>query len=103
MDMQMPVMDGLQATRAISKLTNTIQPPILAMTANAMQDDIQTCLDAGMVGHIAKPIDVENMVATILAHTQNKRQVMLVHYKSRNSVRTLWSKTLKRKHIHLKE
>ncbi|WP_167551966.1 PAS domain-containing hybrid sensor histidine kinase/response regulator [Pseudoalteromonas rubra] len=72
MDMQMPIMDGLQATRAIGQLTNTAQPPILAMTANAMQDDIQTCLDAGMVGHIAKPIDVENMVATILAHTQKQ-------------------------------
>ncbi|WP_194867910.1 PAS domain-containing hybrid sensor histidine kinase/response regulator [Pseudoalteromonas sp. PPB1] len=74
MDMQMPVMDGLQATRAIGQLTNTAQPPILAMTANAMQDDIQTCLDAGMVGHIAKPIDVENMVATILAHTRKQER-----------------------------
>ncbi|QPB83048.1 response regulator [Pseudoalteromonas rubra] len=74
MDMQMPVMDGLQATRAIGQLTNTAKPPILAMTANAMQDDIQTCLDAGMVGHIAKPIDVENMVATILAHTQKQER-----------------------------
>ncbi|KAF7787246.1 two-component system, unclassified family, sensor histidine kinase and response regulator [Pseudoalteromonas rubra] len=74
MDMQMPVMDGLQATRAIGQLTNTVHPPILAMTANAMQDDIQTCLDAGMVGHIAKPIDVENMVATILAHTRQQER-----------------------------
>ncbi|RZM77598.1 histidine kinase [Pseudoalteromonas rubra] len=70
MDMQMPVMDGLKATRAIRKLTEIAQPPILAMTANAMQTDIQTCLNAGMVGHIAKPIDVENMIETILLHTQ---------------------------------
>ncbi|AZZ97967.1 PAS domain-containing hybrid sensor histidine kinase/response regulator [Pseudoalteromonas sp. R3] len=70
MDMQMPVMDGLKATRAIRKLPELSQPPILAMTANAMQDDIQTCLSAGMDGHIAKPIDVENMVETILAYAK---------------------------------
>ncbi|MCO7187360.1 MULTISPECIES: PAS domain-containing hybrid sensor histidine kinase/response regulator [unclassified Pseudoalteromonas] len=70
MDMQMPVMDGLKATRAIRKQPELCQPPILAMTANAMQADIQTCLSAGMNGHIAKPIDVENMVVTILAHAK---------------------------------
>ena len=57
MDMQMPVMDGLTATREIRKLPGLEQLPILAMTANAMAGDRERCLAAGMNAHIAKPID----------------------------------------------
>lgn len=60
MDCQMPVMDGYQATAAIRNQTNNIPNPnipIIAMTANAMKGDQQTCLDAGMDDYIAKPID----------------------------------------------
>ena len=61
MDVQMPVMNGYEATKAIRKLENrelaTI--PILAMTANAFEEDKQQALQSGMNGHIAKPINIE--------------------------------------------
>ncbi len=57
MDMQMPVMDGLEATKRIRELPGLGRLPIIAMTANAMVADRQRCLDAGMNDHIAKPIE----------------------------------------------
>ena len=62
MDMQMPVMDGLSATRAIRQLPGLQALPILAMTANAMAQDRERCLEAGMNDHIAKPIAVQELV-----------------------------------------
>ena len=62
MDMQMPVMDGLSATRAIRQLPGLQTLPILAMTANAMAADRERCLEAGMNDHIAKPIAVQELV-----------------------------------------
>jgi two-component system, sensor histidine kinase and response regulator len=66
MDMQMPVMDGLEATRAIRRNPRWQQLPVLAMTANAMASDRQRCLDAGMNSHIAKPIDPNELYAQLL-------------------------------------
>ena len=67
MDIQMPVMDGLEATRAIRLMPEFEYLPILAMTANAMNEDIANCKEAGMNGHIPKPIDESNMLSSILA------------------------------------
>ena len=67
MDIQMPVMDGLQATKVIRAVPQLAKIPILAMTANAMNEDIDNCHAAGMNGHIAKPIDESHMVSSILA------------------------------------
>ncbi|PKO34517.1 MAG: hypothetical protein CVU34_07115 [Betaproteobacteria bacterium HGW-Betaproteobacteria-7] len=66
MDMQMPVMDGLTATRLIRSSATGRQVPILAMTANAFSEDRQRCLDAGMNDHIAKPVDPGNLFARLI-------------------------------------
>ena len=67
MDVQMPEMNGLDATRAIRKLENAWASsiPIVAMTADAFSENITECLDAGMNGHIAKPIDVKLVIREI--------------------------------------
>lgn len=62
MDVQMPIMDGLEATRKIRLLTNKQQPVIIATTANAMQEDRDVCLQAGMNDYISKPIQFEELV-----------------------------------------
>ena len=65
MDMQMPVMDGLAATRALRAMPRHARTPILAMTANAFGGDRRACLDAGMDDHIAKPVDPELLYALL--------------------------------------
>ncbi|GAB3188837.1 hypothetical protein GCM10027292_18610 [Hydrogenophaga aquatica] len=70
MDMQMPVMDGLQATRVIRSGSSHAALPIVAMTANAMTADRDACLAAGMNDHIGKPLELDNLVSTILRHTR---------------------------------
>jgi two-component system sensor histidine kinase/response regulator len=66
MDMQMPVMDGVTATREIRKDERFKDLPILAMTANVMDADIQKCRDAGMWDHIGKPIDPDELFGKLL-------------------------------------
>ncbi len=74
MDIQMPVMDGLEATRSIRALgiprAKTI--PIVAMTANVFQEDIQHSLDAGMDDHLGKPIDIQKVCEKIVQYTGAK-------------------------------
>ncbi len=67
MDIQMPIMNGYDAARAIRALADAklSKIPIIAMTANAFSEDVKNALDAGMNAHIAKPIDVPNMLATL--------------------------------------
>ena len=66
MDMQMPVMDGLAATRAIRLLPQFQSLPIIAMTANVMDSDRDQCTAAGMNDHLSKPIDPDALFATLL-------------------------------------
>ena len=66
MDVQMPHMDGLEATRQIRAQPAYRELPILAMTANAFESDRQQCLDAGMNDHLAKPIEPEQLTATLV-------------------------------------
>lgn len=67
MDIQMPVMNGYEATKAIRKLENKelASIPIIAMTANAFEEDKQEALKSGMNGHIPKPIDIDNLFSTL--------------------------------------
>jgi CheY-like chemotaxis protein len=66
MDMQMPVMDGVTATKAIRSNPRYQALPIIAMTANAMDRDRQMCLEAGMNDHLAKPIDPDKLFDALL-------------------------------------
>lgn len=67
MDIQMPVMNGYEATKAIRRLENKelASIPILAMSANAFEEDRRESLKSGMNGHIAKPIDIEKLIDTL--------------------------------------
>ena len=76
MDIQMPEMNGLDATRAIRKLENpwAASIPIVAMTADAFSENITECLNAGMNGHIAKPIDIKLVIKEIRRIREGREQ-----------------------------
>lgn len=67
MDIMMPVMDGISATKVIRGMyrEDAKKIPIIAMTANAFEEDVRRCMDAGMNGHLAKPLRIEKVVAMI--------------------------------------
>ena len=65
MDLQMPVLDGLEATRKLRQDPRFDHLPVIAMTANAMAEDRQRCADVGMQDFLAKPIDIEQFFAVI--------------------------------------
>ncbi len=74
MDIMMPVMDGLSATKAIRALdrADAKNIPIIAMTANAFKEDEKKCLEAGMNAHLAKPIQIDEVIKTIAHYCKNK-------------------------------
>jgi signal transduction histidine kinase len=63
MDVQMPVMDGLEATRRITALHTGV--PVIGLTAHALEEERQRCRDAGMVAHVAKPVEIDELVAVL--------------------------------------
>jgi len=72
MDLQMPEMDGYEATRKIRELgtDKARNIPIVAMTANVFRDDVERCLNAGMNGHLGKPIDIDELRKVLLQYLQ---------------------------------
>jgi CheY-like chemotaxis protein len=72
MDIQMPIMDGYEATRLIRQQDKNI--PIIALTANAMKEDIEKTNKVGMQAHINKPIDINKLYESILKFLPNKKK-----------------------------
>ena len=74
MDVQMPVMNGYEATRAIRNSKNPLgkEIPIIAMTANAFEEDIERCMEAGMNAHLAKPIQIEEVKKIISCYCKKR-------------------------------
>lgn len=93
MDMQMPVMDGLTATRKIRNLGN-VELPIIAMTANVLPEDQKQCFEAGMNGYIAKPIDPTDLLSSLSEWLKkpipsSSIQTSTVHHTSEASIHEL--------------
>jgi len=73
MDVQMPGIDGYEATRYIRSLETqkAAEIPIIAMTANVFKEDIEKCINAGMTGHIGKPLDFQEIIEVLHKHLQS--------------------------------
>jgi len=69
MDVQMPEMDGYEATQAIRAVPGLADLPIIAMTANAMKGDLEKCLEAGMNAHLSKPVNTQEVLRTLARWT----------------------------------
>ena len=74
MDIQMPVMNGYEATRAIRGLNGEYYKkiPIIAMSANAYEEDVKEALDSGMNAHVAKPFEPDDLARTLKKHIQSE-------------------------------
>jgi CheY-like chemotaxis protein len=77
MDIQMPEMDGLEATRNIRKL-NIQQPFIIAMTANALSEDRDICISQGMDSYISKPMKLDVLVSILKEACSAKKKTVLI-------------------------
>jgi len=65
MDMQMPVMDGLEATKQIRQIPDLVNVPIIALTALAMENDVKQCLEAGANDYLSKPVKLRQLAKLI--------------------------------------
>ncbi len=72
MDVQMPEVDGIAATKSIRAMTDITQPKVIALTANAMKADRQACLDAGMDDYLPKPITIETLHSKLIEQMTNR-------------------------------
>jgi CheY-like chemotaxis protein len=70
MDIQMPIMDGYEATRQIRamEIPKAKTVPIIAMTANVFREDVERCLEAGMNNHVGKPLDFEEVLSKLRSY-----------------------------------
>jgi len=73
MDMSMPEMDGLTATRMLRGIDHLRDVPIVALTANAMEGDKEKSLEAGCTGYIRKPVDVDKLPDEVLHYIRSRR------------------------------
>jgi CheY-like chemotaxis protein len=78
MDIQMPEMDGYEATRIIKERWASASPVIIAMTANAMQGDKEKCIEAGMDDYISKPLRLEDLLRVLNYWGEMKESIFLV-------------------------
>ncbi|GAB3546668.1 hypothetical protein GCM10027343_24790 [Noviherbaspirillum agri] len=79
MDVQMPEMDGLEATRRLRARYGSASPRVIAMTANAMPGDREKCIEAGMDSYVSKPVeleDVRNVLLAVTSHTSKETEQM---------------------------
>ncbi|MGH7848486.1 MAG: response regulator [Candidatus Binatia bacterium] len=74
MDIQLPGMDGLEATRKIKEQPSTADIPVVAVTSYAMKGDREKALAAGCAGYVTKPIDKDTFVREVALHVGNKQQ-----------------------------
>ncbi|MGZ5818450.1 MAG: ATP-binding protein, partial [Burkholderiaceae bacterium] len=86
MDMQMPVMGGLESTRKMREHITADKLPIIALTANAMSHERRSCLDAGMNDYLTKPIDVRQLVSTLARWVKVSERKAPVHLQVLNTI-----------------
>ena len=91
MDIRMPVMDGLEATRRIRTLgkADSRNVPVIAMTANAFDEDTRRSMDSGMDGHLSKPIEVSRLLE-MLGDCMLRREQAAEKGSHQNTERELW-------------
>jgi CheY-like chemotaxis protein len=79
MDVQMPVMDGFEASRAIRERWGEKAPRIIAVTAHALEDDREKCIEAGMDDYISKPVKIEDLVGMLYKYilSQDNSSIVL--------------------------
>ncbi|MBK7016568.1 MAG: response regulator [Sulfuritalea sp.] len=85
MDMQMPNIDGLDATRRIRQMVGREQVPIIAMTANAFSEDKARCFEAGMNDFLTKPFDPDVFFVTLLRVLGRSQSLVCEHYPRRRA------------------